>query len=160
MLAAAALALSIFGHRDDGQIATRTLKLGEWTATIRADRFTGAVSCVLDARRMHFARDTLTFRLGGDVDTSNAYFRIDAGAAHSVREARFENETHGVFQDRGPIGNPSDGEVALPASVVRGAKQVLIRASPKQPPQAFDVSRLADALAAAKAGGCPDGVTR
>jgi len=156
MMAAAVLALSILGHRDDGQIATRSIQVAEWTAKIRTDRFTGEVNCSLSARRISFHRDTLVFHLGRDVDTSQAVFRVDGAAAQNVREPRLENETHGFFLNQGPVENPSGGEVALPASIVRGAKRVDIRDTSKHPPRAFDLSRFPEALAAAKAAGCKD----
>jgi hypothetical protein len=156
MLAAAALVLSILGQGEGGQVATRTLRVGEWKAEINTDRFTGEISCALTGRRMSFHRDTLVFRLGRDVDSSQAFFRIDNGPVRSVSEPRLQNETHGFFVDSGPIDNPSGGKVALPLSAVQGAKQVDIRASTRHPPRVFDVSGLADALAAAKAAGCKD----
>jgi len=156
MLAAAALALSILGQGNGAQIATRSLKVGAWTAKIRRDTFTGDVSCWLNGRGVSFHRDTLVFHLGDGVDTSEAYFRIDGGPARSTREPRLENETHGFFLNQGPIGNPSGGEVALPLSVTQGAKQVYIRASAKHAPRAFDLSQFSDALTAAKGAGCSD----
>lgn len=156
MLAVAVLVLSMLGQADGGQVAVKSLRVGEWKAEISTDRFTGEVSCALTARRMSFHRDTLVFHLGRDVDTSEAFFRVDNGPVRSVREPRLLNETHGFFLDSGPIDNPSGGKVALPLSVVKGAKQIYIRASPRHEPRAFDVSGLGDALAAAKAAGCKD----
>jgi hypothetical protein len=156
MLAAAVFALSLLGQGDQAQIAVKTLKIGDWTAKIRSDQFTGEVSCSLVGRRMSFHRDTLVFHLGRGVDTSQAFFRVDRGPVRSVREPRLENETHGFFLDSGPIGNPSGGEVALPLSVVKDAKQVYVRASPRYPPRAFDLGRFTEALFAAKAAGCKD----
>jgi len=156
MLAAAALALSILGSGDRTQIVTRSVKVGDWTAKVRSDQFTGEVSCSLVGRRISLHRDTLVFHLGRDIDTSQAFFRIDGGPARSVREPRLENETHGFFLDSGPISNPSGGEVALPLSIVLGAKKVYVRASARYQPRAFDLSGFAQALAAAKAAGCKD----
>lgn len=156
MLAAAVFALSILGSRDDAQVATRTLRLGDWTARVRTDRFTGEITCALDGPRMSFHRDTLVLRLGRGADTSQAFFRIDDGSVRSVREPKLENETHGFFLDSGPVENPSGGKVALPLSALNGAKIVYARASVRHPPRAFDVSRLAEALAAAKSAGCKD----
>ena len=156
MLAAAALALSLLGSHDEPQVATRALAVGDWTAKVRTDRFTGEVTCSLTGQGMSFHRDTVVFHLGRSIDSSQAFFRVDAGAARSVREPRVENETHGFFLDSGPIDNPSGGRVALPLSMVKDAKQVLIRASTKHSPRAFDVSHLGEALTAAKAAGCKD----
>jgi hypothetical protein len=156
MLPAVALALSMLGPHGDPQVAARTVKLGDWTAVIRSDQFTGEISCSLAGPAMRFHRDTLVFKLGRGVDSSQAFFRIDGGPARNVREPRVENETHGFFLDSGPLDNPSGGKVALPLSLVQGAKQVIIRASQRHAPRAFDVSQFADALSAAKAAGCKD----
>ena len=156
MLAAALLALSILGSGDHAQIVTRSVRVGEWTAKVRSEQFTGETSCSLAGRGVSLHRDTLVFHLGRDIDTSQAFFRIDGGPVRSVREPRLENETHGFFLDSGPIANPSGGEVALPLSIIQGAKQVFVRASPRYQPRAFDLGRFAEALAAAKAAGCKD----
>jgi len=156
MLMAAVLALSILGPGDHAQIVTRTVVVDDWTAKVRSDQFTGEVSCSLVGRRISFHRDTLVLHLGRDVDTSQSFFRIDEGPVRSVREPRLENETHGFFLNSGPIGNPSGGEVALPLSILQGAKKVFVRASPRYQPRAFDLGRFGEALAAAKAAGCKD----
>ena len=156
MLTAGLLALAMLGSEGDNQIATRTVHAGAWTARVRTDRFTGEIACSLRGPGMSFHRDTVVFELGRHVDTSQAFFRLDAGPARSVREPRLQNETHGFFLDSGPVDNPSGGRVALPYSLVQSAKSVLVRANPRRDPRAFDVSGLADALAAAKAAGCKD----
>jgi len=156
MLMAAVLALSILGPGDQAQVVTQSVKVGDWTTKVRRDQFTAEVSCSLVGRRISFHRDTLVFHMGHDVDTSQAFFRVDNGPVRSVREPRLENETHGFFLDSGPIGNPSGGEVALPLSTIQGARKVFVRASPRYQPRAFDLGRFADALAAAKAAGCKD----
>lgn len=152
----AILALSILGGADHAQIVTRSLKVGDWTAKVRSDQFTGETSCSLVGRRISFHRDTLVFHLGRDIDTSQSFFRVDDGPVRSVREPRLENETHGFFLNSGPIANPSGGEVALPVSITQGAKKVFVRPSPRYQPRAFDLGRFDEALAAAKAAGCKD----
>ncbi|HEX4179304.1 MAG TPA: hypothetical protein VHY32_00785 [Caulobacteraceae bacterium] len=156
MLAAVALALSMLGSGDDAQISARSLKVGDWTAVVRSDRFTGEITCSLKAHAISFHRDTLVFNLGREIDSSQAFFRIDGGPARSVREPQLQNETHGFFLDSGPVDNPSGGRVALPLALVQDAKQVMIRASPRHPPRIFDLARFSEALSAAKTAGCKD----
>ena len=156
MLTAGLLALAMLGSRGDDQIAVRTVRSGDWTAKVRTDRFTGEIACTLRGPGMSFHRDTVVFEMGRHVDTSQAFFRLDGGAARSVREPRLQNETHGFFLDSDPVDNPSGGRVALPFSLVQSAKSVLVRANPRRAPRAFDVSGLPDALAAAKAAGCKE----
>ncbi len=154
MIAAMLAALALFGQGAHNQTSVDTKKVGDWTIQISRDTFTGQIQCSLTKRDIRFDRDSLIFRLGVRSDTDDAYFRIDDGAARSVREATLEDDRHGFYRDGGPIENPSDGEVVLPARYLVGARRVAIRTSSKHQPRVFDVSRFAPALAAASAAGC------
>ena len=137
------------------QVDTWAVRKADWTVNIRRDNFTKTVSCSLKSRTVDFHNGFVVFRLGASVDTDNAFFRIDGGPARSIDEAVRQDQQLGYFSGRGPIDNPSGGEVALPRSYLDGARQVIIRATPRSKPRLFDLTRLPDALAAAKAGGCP-----
>lgn len=156
MIAASLIALSLFGHWPHAQTITQTRKAADWTIRITRDTFTDRISCSLSKRDIRFERDSLVFDLGRESDTGDAYFRVDDGAARSVREAALEDDRHGFYRNGGPIENPSGGEVVLPASYIDGAKRVSIRTSVRHSPRVFDVSRFAAALAAARAAGCGD----
>jgi hypothetical protein len=159
MIAAALLALSLFGDKpllEPSQTVTRHRHVGGWTVKISHDRFTGAVSCAMAKGHVEFRTDALIFHLNRDADTSDAVFRIDGGPAHNVHEATYDDERRGFYRNGGPLANPTGGEVVLPSFYVTGAKWVFIRAVPNREPDAFDVRRFADALALARANGCPD----
>jgi len=151
MIAAALLALTLFGHP---QVRETTRHVGGWTLRIDKDAFTGQASCWIGKQDIEFQRDSLVFHLGHETDTSDAYFRVDDGAVRSVRETTLEDERRGVYRNGGPLENPSGGLVALPAPDLAGARRVYIRATPRHMPRVFDVSRLADVLAAGDRAGC------
>jgi hypothetical protein len=160
ILLTTALAVSSFfysPHHGRPQATERLFGVDGWRIAVDRDTFTGAVSCSLRAKRVYFRSGALIFRLGRGVETTHAVFRLDAGPARPVTEAFHEDEARGIFPQRGWIDDPAGGDVALPAAYVMGARQVWIRATPAHQPYPFNVSRVAEALAAAKAAGCPDG---
>ncbi len=137
------------------QVDAWSVRRADWTVNIRHDNFTKTTTCSLKSRAVDFHSGFVVFRLGPSVNTDGAFFRIDEGPARSIDETVRRDQQLGYFSGRGPIDNPSGGEVALPRSDLDGAKQVTIRATPHSKPRLFDLTRLPDALAAAKAGGCP-----
>jgi hypothetical protein len=152
MIAAAYFALNLLA----GQTTTVHRHVGGWTVKATTDRFTRAVTCSMTKGRVEFRKDVLIFHLGGLADTSDAYFRVDAGPVRSVRDATYDDQRRGYYRDGGPLANPSAGEVALPSFYVTGAKWVYIRETPRNDLSWFNVSRFADALALARAMKCPD----
>src|SRR5665213_1827468 len=160
MLLAAALALTSFfyaPHHGPPQVTHRLYRLADWRIGVDRDTFTGAVTCSLRAKRIYFKSDTLIFRLDRGAETTHAVFRIDAGPARPVAEAFRDDAARGVFPQRGWIDDPAGGDVALPAAYFGGAGRVWIRASPAAQPQFYNITRFKDALAGAKAAGCPTG---
>ena len=137
------------------QVDVSSVRKADWTLNIRRDNFTKTTTCSLKTRSVEFHNGVVIFRLGVSVDTDDAWFRIDDGPARGVSETVRQDQQLGYFSGHGPIDNPSGGEVALPRSYLDGAKRVTIRATPRSTPRLFDLTALPDALAAAKAGGCP-----
>lgn len=150
MLLTAAVSLSLLGHLPTAHPAYR---VGPWLIERNADGFTGTVGCELHTRDARLQRDTLIFRIAHEGDTTAAVFRVDSGPPRTVAEAFDTVEAHGFFPQRGWILDPKGGEAALPVSYLSGAKAVAIRVWPR-PPRRFDVSRLQEAEAAARAQGC------
>lgn len=159
MIAAALLALSLFGGRhtllEQSQTTTIHRHVGGWTVKQTRDRFTQAVSCSMSKGRVEFRDDVLIFHSNPDDDTSDAVFKVDGGPVRSVREATYEDQRRGYFRDGGPLENPSAGEVALPPFYAAGASWVLIRPTPRHPANSFDVRYFAEALALARSLNCP-----
>ena len=156
MIAALALASLFHPHHRPPEVAQRLYGVGGWVIGVDHDTFTGAVSCSLTSRHVHFKNGVLIFHLGRRLETTHAFFRIDGAAARPVSQAFRDDEAHGFFPRRGWIDDPAGGDVALPAAYIKGATRLSIRASPATHPRVYDVSRLADALLGAKAAGCPD----
>jgi len=161
MLLTAALSLSLLGqlphrpHGHDAHASRQLYKLGPWYIAVRPDRFAGTTGCQLHTREVSLQRDTLIFRVAPQGDTTGAVFRVDSGPPHRIAETYDAVEARGFFPQRGWIVDPNGGEAALPVAYVAGAKVVTLRVTPRQQPHRFNVARLADAEASAKALGCP-----
>lgn len=164
MLLTAAMTLSLLGHHphdahqapDPAAVhaSRRTYKLGPWLIAVHPDRFAGTTTCRLHTTDVSLQHDTLIFRVAPEGDTTAAVFRIDSGPPRRVAEAFDTVEAQGFFPQRGWVVDPNGGEAALPVTYVSGASVVAIRVSPKQRPRRFNVARLPEAEAAAKALGC------
>jgi hypothetical protein len=157
MLAAAALALSLFGShaKTAAPPADVHYGVGRWRIDVHRDSFTGRLSCKVHGQDMKVQRNSVIFHLAAGVETTHAWFKIDAAPARPVSDAFAEEEANGYFPMRGWIDDPAGGDVALPVSYFDGAYKVMIRASPKYHPKTFRVTGLAAAVAAAKNAGCP-----
>ena len=163
MIIAAALAIALSGHANRFhrhppvqrpprvQVVKRHFTVAGWSLRTYRDTFTGTLSCSLATKTMRFRRDALIFASAPLATPPTPMFESTArrpgrspkGSARSRR---------GVLPRRGWIDDPAGGDVALPVSWLKGAKQVDIRASWATRPRRFDVSRLAEALAAARRG--------
>jgi hypothetical protein len=163
MLLTAAVTLSLLGHVsqwlqepvDAAHGSNRNrYKLGPWIIAVHPDKFAGTTSCRVSTRDVSLQRDTLIFRVAPEGDTTAAVFRVDSGPPRHVAEAFDTVEAQGFFPQRGWVVDPNGGEAALPAAYVSAARVVAIRVSPKQHPRRFNIARLPEAEAAAKALGC------
>lgn len=156
-LAAALALLALPGHHADhgaGHGDTHG-RAGVWTWRMHTDRFTGQISCRLDARNVSYARQSLTFSLGGGIDTNAALLRIDDGAVRSAHDADMRLAALGVRLENDSLGNPSAGLVHLPdADLGADARRVEIRATPRSRVRAFRIDGLWAALQAAASAGC------
>jgi hypothetical protein len=148
------VSLAILGHGPKQVEATRYASHG-WVLQIDRERFTGKVSCIARRPRMRLQKALVVFDLGGGADTSDAYYRLDLGPAHSIREVRREVQLAGFFMNRGPVENPSGGKVALPLSQLWGVQRVDIRATLRDQPRTFDLKDLQGLVADARRLGCP-----
>jgi hypothetical protein len=156
MLLAAALAFTSVLHTHQPQMTRHRYATGGWSLTVSHDRFTDAVTCSLKTRTIRYRNETLIFHLKRGLETTHAFYRIDDGPAAPVSKAFHEVEAHGFFPRRGWVDDPAGGDVALPASYLRDADRVSIRASTKMSPIVFKIGRLEDALDYAREEGCTE----
>jgi hypothetical protein len=145
MLTAVVVALAWLGSHNTIQKTDH--RVADWTVTLRADRFTGAVSC--QARRGHVSLQgpAAVFSFGPAVDTTEAVYRINQGPPHAAKEVAFRLRTLGTPMTREPLDNPSRGEVTLPLADVVDADYVWIRIEAKQPPRRFPITGIKQVLA-------------
>ena len=87
MMIAAALAVALSARAPRDRIVHRHLSVAGWDIRLYHDTFTDTVTCTLTTKTMRFHRDLVIFHLGRDVDTSDAYFRIDRAPARRATEA-------------------------------------------------------------------------
>jgi hypothetical protein len=162
MLLTTAVSLSLLSHLPQGP-PRRTeaaaahagvYKSGPWLIAVNSDRFAGTVGCQVRTRDVSLQRDTLIFRVASHGDTTAAVFRVDSGPPRAVAEAFDAVEARGFFPQRRWVVDPHGGEAALPISCVAGARAVAIRVWPHRA-RNFNVTRLQEAEARAKALGCP-----
>jgi hypothetical protein len=126
-----------------------------WTLTVRRDRFTDEKSCIVRSRGVRYRDGVLTFQFGPSVDTANAVYRLDNGAARSVGAVAVESAGRGASFLTSNTSNPSAGLVRLPVSEVQGHQGVAIRPSAKARVRNFSLVGFDVALTAAGAKGCP-----
>jgi hypothetical protein len=155
MIVATALAIALFGHPRAQPVVTRQYRKDHWNLTVVSDGFTGKTTCSIHARHVVIHRNTAIFSLGGGVDTNAVEIRIDGAGARSAADLAAENARNGVFPERGWVENPSGGDVAVPLSLMRGARHVYIRASQTGKIRTFTVGPLDYVLQSAAAFGCP-----
>jgi len=100
---------------------------------------------------------TVIFRVGNGIETTNAYFRVNDGPAKPVSIAFADDEKRGIFPERGTIDDPFGGETALPLSYFSNANVVWIRTTPHHRPQRYVMKGLSRALVAETTVGCTAG---
>jgi hypothetical protein len=157
MIASSLIAMALFGLSQPSTVQTRTLHLRPWAISVRSDRFTGVTTCTARMGRVHIMGGLAIFDLGPSVDTSDAIYRLDLGAAHLARGGDIAERVAYDSERRGSLTNPSGGRVALPLSILTGVRRVDIRAEDPHHVVTFDISALPKVLASEAAAGCqPD----
>lgn len=151
----AAMAFALFGGLFSGKShAVQRYQMQGWTVELKTDSFTGAVSCRLRAKDVTVDRGAAAFDFGGGVNTAEAVYRIDGGAARSGRIAMMDVAELGVRTITASPHNPTGGFVRIPAAELSGAASVAIRPNQYHAVRSFTLSGLDEALAAEKQRGC------
>ncbi|HWE98529.1 MAG TPA: hypothetical protein VG248_01925 [Caulobacteraceae bacterium] len=135
--------------------ADSRFRVGRWLLHVRRERFTGAETCSVEARREHIERQALVLQFPRAVDTANASYRIDGAAALNVADDRPGLAIQGFQVWKDDLANPSGAVVRVPLSRLSGAQAVRVEPRRNGHVWAFRVEGLSAALAAAKREGCP-----
>lgn len=151
---AAALAASLFGLIPGSDAKVSRYQVKPWTVTVRQDRASGQVECVISGHRLKVYGDVIVVDLGRDADTSRAYFAVP-GHAPAPAQATWPRNMPGRIVDRTPLGNPSDGVIAIPLAPVLGAERLEVMQNLKARPRRFDVRGLEAARDREASAGCP-----
>jgi len=142
-----ALALNLFAQND---VTITSYDVRHWRIEVVHDGFLGATTCHVTKQGMAVDRNALVLRLGSRVDTSHAYFRIDDGVPVAAYSA-----TSPWSSASANLGNPSDGAIEVPLSLLQGPnKKIAVRADRRAPVRNFDISDIYEALAMAKKLSC------
>jgi hypothetical protein len=135
-------------------------ELDGWRMVIRKDGFTGEVRCrlytpkTLRRGRITYAQNTFGFQLDKDINTTEAWYRIDGGPARRWKEHFPVLKASRVQTEWGTFENPSGGVVLIPESELLTAREVTIKGSKKSSPKRFQIKGFQAAKAAALYNGC------
>lgn len=125
-----------------------------WKLEVRQDTFTGATTCVIEARDMVYRHGVLTFRFDSSVDTANALYRLDQGVVQPAGLVATEAAGLGAqFKSRN-MKNPSNGQVHIPTAYLQTAQTITIRPNSHRRAKTFHLTGFGDVLTVAKTKGC------
>ena len=130
-----------------------------WLLEARTDPFTQVTRCRI-ANRLGGGSDAtatpaaFTFRFARRMDTSDAWYRIDAGPPHPWRDLSAELIDAGAMGDAERLDNPSGGMVLVPTSELSHAQAITIRPAQRAVPRRFDLRGAWPLLAAAATLNC------
>lgn len=155
--AVAALALMSGLFQSPGRdVQVRRYQTAGWRLTVRQNHFTGLTACTIERRNVVFAEGVVTFHFGHRVDTANAEFRIGDAPPRVVGSVAVEAAGLGARFNGPNLGNPSNGEVHIPADLVDQAQLVSIKPNRKMNHRTFNLTGLSTAVEMAKAQRCDD----
>jgi hypothetical protein len=130
--------------------------LRHWRWDVRQDRFSSRFTCSLRAHDVHVRSGAAIFDLGHGVETTHAFYRIDARPPAPVSDHFIALHKLNIFPEKGWIDNPDGGgEAALPLTTLDDGQRVWIRANGRSKVHYYDVAGLNQALGAMHKAGCP-----
>jgi hypothetical protein len=132
----------------------RVRRIETWRLVVHQERFSGETICVLRTHDAYFERGVVMFKLPARENVADALFRIDGGAARSIRDNDLDIAKAGlpVYQDGKDPRDP--GLARVPAPLLQGARVVQFQVRLGGRAYRFDVRGLDAALAVAMASGC------
>lgn len=130
--------------------------LGRWRVDIKQDAFSRTIQCRLYSRRDHvdYKPGALGFQFRHNLDTTNAWFRIDNGPPVRWQERLPQLLQAGVTLDGPSLSNPTGGTVWLPLTEVMHSRFVDIRPNDRHRPKRFVLGTFTGLLEAARSSGC------
>ena len=137
-----------------GDVQVSTQDVAGWRLEVKHDLFEGRTSCRLRRPGTLYERGVITFQFAPNVNTANAFFRVDAGAPQPAGAVAIEAAGLGARLHPDKPGNDSGALVAIPARLLIGAGYVSIRPNPTLGHRDFNLRNLASALESARQKGC------
>lgn len=132
-------------------------RFGHFSVKTRRDSFTGVTTCTAKAGEVFYRDGVVSFRFDGPA-TGGALVRLNAGPVIQAENYRTEIRSKQLFDTSGPLDNPDDGFVRLPAVLIKDATFADIRPNPgKRQFKHFDLKGLAAAINFMEQQGCPLG---
>ena len=105
----------------------KTYHFGAWRVKVTHDRFAGTDSCRIYGKNMTTEDGIVSLNFQHDIDTDEAWYRIDNAPAAKLSDLRPRVDARVVFPERGPVENPSNGQAKFPAELLLQAHAVDIR---------------------------------
>jgi hypothetical protein len=146
--------LSLTPHYREAHV--RHWHVQHWVVTVDTHRFTGDKTCRLVNGPVDYRRDALVFHFSDQVDTSNAIYRVDAGAPRTAQSDLIDLAKLGFSLYAPSLDNPSGGLVRIPTTRLQGASLVWIQAQTGKYPIKFTIAGFAAALDVARNAGCTE----
>lgn len=159
LLGALGLLSAMWPFHHERQVVTERYLIPAWHIDVTHDKFTGETRCrVYQGKRkkplVAYAQGVLTFQFARRLDTTKASFQLDSGAVQPWTSIYPQIIATGARVRGKSLGNPTEGQVMLPVSILTGAHVVTIRPTPRKKPRTFSVGGFSDALSSGIAQGC------
>jgi hypothetical protein len=134
--------------------AAKTYHFGAWRVKVTHDRFANVDYCRVYGKSMTTEDGIVSLNFQHDIDTDEAWYRIDNAPAAQLSGLRPRVAALAVFPERGPVENPSNGQAKFPAELLLRAHIVDIRTPHPGWVKHFRTDGLDQALAFANAHHC------
>lgn len=132
----------------------KTYHFGAWRVKVTHDRFANIDYCRVYGKNMTTKDGIVSLNFQHDIDTDEAWYRIDNAPAAQLSALRPQVDARAVFPERGPVENPSNGQAKFPVELLLRASIVDIRTPHPGWVKRFHTDGLDQALAFSKERNC------
>ena len=108
-------------------VTAKTYRFGAWRVKVSHDRFANIDYCSVYGKNMTTEDGIVSLHFQRDIDTDEAWYRIDSAPAAQLSGLRPQVDALIVFPERGPVENPSNGQAKFPVELLLQAHVVDIR---------------------------------